>query len=219
MNILFFDTETTGLPLWREPSSHPDQPHIVDIAAELVSDETGDVLAAVNLIINPGVPISAEVAAIHGITDEIATEQGVTPEDALRQFFGLVERADLIVAHNIDFDQRLVRIAAQRLWRKEWTPPVQTFCTMKALTDVCRIPKANGMKGWKWPKLSEAISHLFGEELPDAHRAQPDMLACKRIYFHLRPIKVAPSPVRQCPHGEPLNKCGDCDREHDEATA
>ena len=27
MTILFFDTETTGLPLWREPSDHPDQPN------------------------------------------------------------------------------------------------------------------------------------------------------------------------------------------------
>ncbi len=192
MRVLFFDTETTGLPLWREPSSHPGQPHIVDLACELRDSDTMELIAELECIINPGVPISPEAAAIHGITDEIAAAEGRDPKEALRDFFALVDQAETIVAHNVDFDQRLVRIATQRLWAREWTPPVPTFCTMKALTNVCRIPAANGRRGYKWPKLSEAIAHVFGEELEDAHRAKPDMLACQRIYFHLHPaIKPA----------------------------
>lgn len=189
MNLLFFDTETTGLPLWREPSSHPDQPHVVDIACELRDSDTMELLGELSCIINPGVPIPPEVAAIHGITDDIAAAEGRDPKEAFRDFFALVDRADTIVAHNIDFDTRLVRIATFRLWDREWVSPVPTFCTMKALTEVCRIPKPSGMRGWKWPKLSEAIAHVFGEDLPDAHRAKPDMEACRRLYFHLHPIK------------------------------
>lgn len=195
MRVLFFDTETTGLPIWREPSSHPDQPHIVDLACELRDDATGDLIAEMDCIINPGVPIPAATSAIHGITDEIAQRDGRDPKDALREFFGLVDQADTIVAHGVDFDTRLVRIASFRLWKKEWVSPVPTFCTMKSMTSICRLPSANGRGGYKWPKLTEAIRHVFGEEMPDAHRAKPDMVACRRLYFHLHPAKDAPPPV------------------------
>lgn len=39
--ILFYDTETNGLPLWREPSNHPGQPHITQLAAELCDADSG----------------------------------------------------------------------------------------------------------------------------------------------------------------------------------
>lgn len=194
MRVLFFDTETTGLPLWREPSWNPNQPHIVDIAAELWDDETMTMIGELDSLINPGVPIPPETSAIHGITDEMVQADGRPAKDVLREFFALVDQAELIVAHSIDFDARLVRIASQRLWNKEWVSPVPTFCTMKATTDLCKIPKANGMRGWKWPKLTEALMHIFGEELDDAHRAKPDMIGCRRIYFHLNPPKIGPAP-------------------------
>ena len=192
MKILFLDTESTGLPLWREPSSDPRQPHIVDLACELRDSDTMELLGELDCIINPGVPIPPEVSAIHGITDEIA-RGGRDPTDALTDFFALVDQADKIVAHNVDFDTRMVRIQAQRIWNREWVAPVPTFCTMRATTNLCRIPKANGRgpRDYKWPKLTEALKFLFDEELPDAHRAKPDMIACRRIYFHLNP-PVAP---------------------------
>ena len=37
--ICVFDTETTGLPKFKEPSEHPDQPHIVDICALLYTPD------------------------------------------------------------------------------------------------------------------------------------------------------------------------------------
>ena len=198
MRILFFDTETTGLPLWREPSSHPDQPHIVDLSCELWDDEAMELIGELDCIINPGVPISPEAAAIHGITDEIA-RGGREPKEALTDFFALVDQADKIVGHNIDFDTRMIRIAAFRLWNKEWIAPVPTFCTMKSTTDICRIRKANarGPRDFKWPKLTEAIKHFFDEEMPDAHRARPDMIACRRIYFHLNPPATKPETTEE----------------------
>lgn len=42
---LFYDCETQGIPLFKEPSEHPEQPHIVQVAACLVDVDTRKTLA------------------------------------------------------------------------------------------------------------------------------------------------------------------------------
>ena len=67
--LFFYDTETTGIPNFKEPSEHPDQPHIVQIAAALVDDETRKTVSSINLIIKPdGWAIPEELTEIHGIS-------------------------------------------------------------------------------------------------------------------------------------------------------
>ena len=76
MPILFYDTETTGLPDRKAPSDSPGQPHLVQIAAVLVDPETLEVLGRMNRIVAPDDwTISKEVSAIHGITHERALDQ------------------------------------------------------------------------------------------------------------------------------------------------
>lgn len=81
--ILFYDTETSGLPLFHEPSEHPDQPHIVQLGACLVDPDTRRVISTIDLIVRPdGWEIPAEVAwtaigdalAPGGIPGEILAE-------------------------------------------------------------------------------------------------------------------------------------------------
>ena len=76
MNIaLVYDTETTGLPLFREPSESPAQPHLVQLGASLVDLDTRSVLSSIDVIVKPdGWTIPDEVAAIHGITNEKAMD-------------------------------------------------------------------------------------------------------------------------------------------------
>ncbi|WP_182340872.1 hypothetical protein [Comamonas koreensis] len=60
---LAYDTETTGLPLFKEPSEHPDQPHIVQLGAILVDLNTRTTIASMDVIIRPdGWTIPDEVA-------------------------------------------------------------------------------------------------------------------------------------------------------------
>lgn len=190
--FLVFDTETTGLPLWKEPSDDPGQPHIVDIACSLF-DRTGLEVDRYDAIINPGVEIPADVAAIHGITTEIAQAEGVEPQRAFSNFTEMVRKADVIVGHNVSFDIRMVRILAARLTGEKWDCPLPEFCTMRRTTNICRILKDSPRfsTDWKWPKLSEAIKHFFDEDFADAHRARPDCDASARIFFHLREMELA----------------------------
>lgn len=194
MKVLVLDTETTGLPLWREPSDHPGQPHIVDLGCELYDGE--DLIDSLDIIVNPGVPIPDEVAQIHGITTEIAQRDGVSKAEAIRRFFDLAAQADMLVGHNVSFDIRMIRIDTARVTGAKWENPLPTFCTMLKSVNHCRIlsDRPKHQHDWKWPRLNEAYRHFFGEELVDAHRALPDCQASRRIYFHLRSIERAAMP-------------------------
>lgn len=186
MRVLFFDTETTGLPLWKEPSDHPDQPHVVDLSCELWNDET--LAEEFDCLINPGVPIPPELTEIHGISDEMVQADGIAPVDAWDRFKALVGKADLLCGHNVSFDIRMMRILSARHLGLKWEPMQPTFCTMRKSTNICQIPSRNQRyeQDWKWPNLSEAIRFFFDEEHSDAHRAKPDVVAARRIFFHLK---------------------------------
>ena len=199
--ILIYDTETTGLPDFKSPSDAEHQPHIVQFAAILVDPVTRIERVSVDLIVKPdGWTIPDEVAAIHGITNEIAEACGVHELDVASIFFDLRRNAPLEVAHNIDFDRRIMRIAGMRtgMTREdvEASEAGKVFCTMKAAQSIVNLPPtdrmlAAGFKGPKQPKLSECIKHFFDEELDGAHNALVDVRACARLYFHLIDLQEA----------------------------
>lgn len=198
--ILFFDTETTGLPDYRSPSNAAHQPHLVQLAHILCEDDGTEVEQA-NVIIRPdGWVIPDEVAAIHGITTEIALEKGIPMADAMGAFLTARRRADLRVAHNVSFDDRIMRIAMLRhgLTREdiETLEAARKFCTVQATTMLVNLPPtekmlAAGFNKPKPPKLIECIKHFFGEELDGAHDAMVDVAACRRVYFHLQTLQGA----------------------------
>lgn len=191
MKLFFYDTETQGLPDFRAPSAAPGQPHIVQFAGALVDTATRRVIASVDLIVRPdGWVIPPEVAAVHGITTERAAEVGLPEAEVLSIAMSLWRRADCRVAHNEEFDARILRIAQHRFNRdvlEDWDLG-QAHCTAAMSTDICKIPPtprmvAAGFRHFKKPKLSEAHSILLGYELENAHSAMADVEGCMRIYW------------------------------------
>lgn len=200
--ILFFDTETTGFPHKSKPVDHPDQPHLVQLAAMLTEDD-GRAVSQFSFIVDPGVEhgirIPSGAAAVHGIDEERCWRQGVSSELACKMFDELYTRADMIVAHNVDFDVDIMTTALNRavflVTAKERVIVAPRFCTMKASTDICKLPSTRaattGAGGYKWPKLAEAYKHFTGLDLEGAHDAMNDLLACKAVFFKLREMGVA----------------------------
>lgn len=184
MNKLFFDTETTGLPLFKEPSDDPRQPHLVQLAAILVNDAREEVALIDNVIIKPdGWEIPAEVSAIHGITHEMAMDVGIPEIEALDMFMDMHKQCGLRVAHNTTFDNRLIRIALKRyrpdlIADDEWKDNSKYYCTMIEYRKI---------HGGKQPKLEEAYEKLTGKNLENAHTAMADTRACMDIFFLLNP--------------------------------
>lgn len=187
--ILFFDTETTGFMNARKPVDHPDQAHVVQLAAQLVTPQN-ETFMEFSLVVNPGVPIPVGASNVHGITDDIAAKYGVKPKTAVRFFTMLLRHTELLVAHNIGFDDQVMQTAITRCGGdvKEFVKP--QYCTMKNAFDVVKAPPtqkmiAAGRTHWKSPNLGECIKHFFDEELDGAHDAMVDVKACRRVYFEL----------------------------------
>lgn len=194
MHAIFYDTETTGLPLFRERSEHPGQPHIVQLAAALVNMDTRVTVASIDVIVRPaGWTIPDEVAAIHGITTERAMDEGVPEPLALDMLLDLWGGRRTRIAHNEPFDARIVRIAAMR-HRPDMADPWeagQAECTAKLSTPILALPPtpkmiAAGFTKHKTPNLGEAYQHFLGEPMKDAHSAMPDVLACMEVYFAIK---------------------------------
>lgn len=183
---LFFDTETTGLPVWNEPSEGPNQPHIVELAAKLVDIDSREIIAELNTIIKPdGWVIPDEVSAIHGITTDKALADGMPEHDALNQFMTLWRQSNFRVAHNQSFDERIIRIAIKRFLTEEvadqWKAGEKQCTGLITKPLMQMLPK--NKYGYKMPKLSEAYEHYMGKPMENAHRAMSDVDACMAVYF------------------------------------
>ena len=200
---LFFDSETTGLPLFKEPSEHPDQPHLVQLGAMLVDLDTRKRLASFEVIVRPeGWIIPDEVAAIHGITTEKAMDLGVSESMALGMLLELwnEDSPRMRVAHNEPFDARIIRIALKRYEDEPladaWKA-APAMCTAKMATPIMKLPPTEkmvraGFNKHKTPNLGEAYRHFTGRDLQDAHSAMVDVRACAEVFFA---IHGSPQPV------------------------
>lgn len=199
MSILIFDTETSGLVDRRFEAEDPEQPDVVQLAALLCSDD-GGVLSTLSCLVRPDLKaIQPGAAKVHGITQAKANAHGLEAPPVLAAFGAMVERADVLVAHNLAFDALVLRTAWYRAFGADFRERLygkRAFCTMKAMTPVCKIlsSRSKHKADYKWPKLSECIDFLFGERLEGAHDALVDARACGRIYFELQRRKAAGEP-------------------------
>lgn len=199
--ILFYDTETTGLPLFNQPSEHPDQPHIVQLAALLVDPDTRQTISSMDVIVRPnGWIIPSDVADVHGITTEHAAAVGIEEKTALDMFMALwAGPGRLRIAHNEQFDARILRIGLKRFFDRpdevlprsdEWKSGTAE-CTARLATPICALPPTEKMKAakrfhHKTPNLGEAYRHFTGKELENAHSAMADVRACMEVYFAIK---------------------------------
>lgn len=207
MKFLFFDTETTGFPEFKMRHSDPAQPHLAQIAARL-TDETGETIDAFSNLIDPRgwyLEMPKEAAEAHGLTYQRCLDEGIDLFVALRRFNRLAAQADLCVAHNKNFDMKILRICWTRanMWPKN-DPFVNTACTMEMSKPLCKCPPTPKMlasksaairNSFKSPSLQEAYRFFFGEEFDGAHDAGNDTLACAKVFFAARAMSAANAPT------------------------
>ena len=148
-----------------------------------------------NVYVKPdGWVLSEEITKITGITQEVLETTGIPIAEAVDQFIAMWRKSTLKIAHNENFDCRLLRIEMARLFGKvelleEWKI-FPAYCTMVNSTHVLKLPPtekmvAAGFNKPKSPKLEEAYEFFFGEKPYKSHDAMADVESTVMVYAKL----------------------------------
>lgn len=182
----FFDTETTGVPLsYNAPVTHlSNWPRMVQLAF-LVYDKDENKVKEGNCIIKPdGYVIPDSVSRIHGITQEKALAYGFDLKRILERFSVFINGATYLIAHNMDFDIKIIGAEFLRCGLMNPTVTKKKICTMKSTVNFCALPH------FKWPKLEELHRILFDCEFEGAHNAIYDVAVMAKCFFELKKREV-----------------------------
>ena len=204
---LIFDTETTGLPKnWKAPISDTDNwPRCVQIAWQL-HDSMGQLLEHDAFLVQPeGYNIPYDAEQIHGISTDLALEQGIVLKEVLEKFNTALGKTTFVVGQNVGFDINIMGCEFFRLGIENplATLPVLDTCT-EVTAQICQIEGGRGGK-FKLPTLTELHQHLFGVGFGEAHNATADVEATTRCFlellrkqvFGLEELKAAPDYLQQ----------------------
>lgn len=193
MRILVFDTETTGLPLVRNPSIFQTNkwPFMCQLSYITYDTIKQKVVSHYNSYVklDPSISIPPDATKVHGITNEKCQQLGQPIDVVLDIWDAELREADLIVGHNISFDKRILMVEAIRKKRPQYftvnTIKKPEYCTMKNNVDRCKFQALSktGETYYRYPKLFELHNLLFGYIPQGLHDAFSDVLICLRCYM------------------------------------
>nr|WP_320132367.1 3'-5' exonuclease [uncultured Holophaga sp.] len=145
-----WDVETTGL--------NPAVDGVVEVGLAMVA--RGEVILRASLLVDPGMPISPEAQAVHGISDlDVAGAPSL--QEALETLGQLMPVApDFYVAHGAAFDSAFLRLN-QRPW-------------------ICTLNLSRQLYPGRTHRLMPLCREL-GLQVGEAHRAEGDAVAAARL--------------------------------------
>ena len=160
MRVLYFDTETTGLyPAGNYVDGHmyPGQicqlAYLIDDGAELIAKNFYFAVEYIDpnasRVTGLTVPLVEELSGGRRFADDV---------DEINADFA---SADLVVAHNLSFDEKFMRVEMARcgysfdLGDKGW-------CSMKGFTPILKLPGTRNL--YKYPSLAELGAYWGIEE-------------------------------------------------------
>lgn len=115
------------------------------------------------------------------------------PADAIGAYAEAVDDGAVVVAFNAQYDTKIMRGEMRRAGVDDRFERTPNICAMRALVDICQIPKKTG-RGFKFPKLSEACAYF--EIVNNAeHSAAGDADACVALLRKLRELGRLPVPA------------------------
>lgn len=205
-DVLFFDTETTGIPdrsaKWDVDFN--EYPRIVQIAW-MIGEH------AESHIIRPdGWEIPDDTVEIHGITTEYAMEHGEPFVSVIARFLDFATNAGLICGHNIHFDTGIVKANILRELGREF---YNANDVEQALYKGKRIDTMRSTMKWvdartswgklKFPNLGELYARCFPGETFHAHDALDDTKAVARCLPVILELGLVELKLKEYPEPAP----------------
>lgn len=136
-------------------------------------------------VITPeGFAIDKKIAKYARLDEEEIKTKGAGLEDVLKQFAESVDKAQYMIAHNMNVQEKVV---AAEFIRKNIHPnffTIDRICLMQEATWFCKIPSKTG--GYKWPTLTELYAILFKQRYSPAGNARADVIATARSFIMLK---------------------------------
>ena len=165
MRTLVFDTETTGL-LSPRAARISRQPKIIEFYGSIINGET------YHSLFNPEEKLENHITRITGLKDADLKDAPLF-RDKAKEIVPLIESADIVVAHNVTFDQGIIDINLERagLGAPNWP---RLICTVEA---------TEHLYGRRM-KLGDLYLELFNDTFK-AHRAKEDVTALVRVFTKL----------------------------------
>jgi DNA polymerase III subunit epsilon len=191
--FVVIDTETSGLFDFSKPADADGQPRLAHLAMITLDAELNEIAAADYFVKPDGWVMGDEAQRVNGLTMEFLAEKGLPISEVLAIYIEAIDKGFVVVTFNAQFDTKVMRGELRRAGIDDRFERTPNICVMRALTDVCCIPKANG-RGFKFPKLSQAMAH-FGIEQRGAHSADGDARAALELFRKLRELAKCPEPA------------------------
>jgi DNA polymerase-3 subunit epsilon len=168
LRIAFLDVETTG--------RDPQKDRVIELA--IVIGERGEVLERHSWLVNPGIPVSAESAAVHGIKDADLVDKPPFADivsEVLPKLEGCVP-----AAYNAAFDKSFVLAELERAGVRLDKPPPAVRREVEWLDPLTFAREL--YKDEESRALGEMAARL-GIDLVKAHRATDDSEAALRVLY------------------------------------
>jgi DNA polymerase III epsilon subunit-like protein len=185
--VMVFDVETNGL-LPRDfkvehitPELLIILPHILQLSCIVYNIVSNRIEQTYNayISVDDNVEINDFITNLTGISREVVRTKGKPIEQVLEQFYQIYMKCDMAIAHNIDFDYKLIAIAVERhrtalltrcgtnvynemrqMFTRSFNEKhgIDLYCTMMATIDLCRLPKSMPAKPSSPPPPTALLS-------------------------------------------------------------
>ena len=183
MRICVFDTETTWFINKKETNLNR-QPRIIQFAWIIWELQNWNFSEdrRINLLINPWIPIPFWASEVHHIYDiDVKNSPNIT--EVIDEITSCINDVDIIVWHNIEYDEEMIKLELKRLENEYKYKPKQIICTMKSSVNFCALEW--NWNRFKYPKLWELHKKLFQEYFIWAHDAMTDVEATLKCFIEL----------------------------------
>jgi len=161
ISFVAFDLETTGLTAGADK--------IVEISGIKFQNQV--TYSTFETLVDPEVPISAEITRINGITNEMVLNKP-TIENVLPHFLDFIKGC-VIMAHNAAFDLGFLNAALKNQNLPVINQPLIDTLILARRT----IPNQPNYK-------LQSLAAFLKIDPGNAHRAKDDAVVCKELFYH-----------------------------------